>query len=194
VQGLGLELRGKTLGIVGPGRIGAAVARIGAGGFGMRVAYTGTRRCPELESALGALALDLDMLLAEADVVSLHAPLAAATRGLIGRERLARMKPGAILVNTARGPLVDEAALVEGLRSGRPAAAGLDVYAEEPAVPAALRELPNVVLLPHLGSATRETRGRMIATAADNVVAVLHGEAPPNAVNRPGLRSGGGRE
>jgi len=178
----GFELRGKTLGVVGAGRIGAAVARIGALGFGMRVVYAATRAHPELDAALGAVRRELDDLLEESDVITLHLPLTADTRGILGRERLARMKPGSVLVNTARGALVDEAALAESLRAGRPAAAGLDVYSREPEVPAALLPLENVVLLPHLGSATAETRERMMATAARNALAVLRGEVAPNVV------------
>ncbi len=189
VQGLGLELRGRTLGIVGPGRIGSAVARIGARGFGMPVLYAGTRAHPELEAELGARRADLDSLLSESDVVSLHAPLTPATRGLIGRDRLARMRPGSVLVNTARGPLIDEEALAEALRTGRPGAAGLDVYTHEPRIPESLRAAPQVVLLPHFGSATRETRGRMMETAARNALAVLRGERPPNPVNSPPPRA-----
>jgi len=120
----GFELRGKTLGVVGAGRVGSSVVRIGARGFGMRVVFTALRERPSLE-ALGAVRKELDDLLAESDVVTLHLPLNAETRGILGRERLARMKPGSVLVNTARGALVDEAALAEALRAGRPAAAGL---------------------------------------------------------------------
>ncbi|MCF6191672.1 MAG: D-glycerate dehydrogenase [Candidatus Hydrothermae bacterium] len=175
---LGMELKGKTLGIVGAGRIGQAVARR-APGFGMQVVYTSRRRKPELEERLGARFLDLDALLREADVVSLHVPLTPETHHLLNRSRLMKMKAGAILINTARGPVVDERALVEVLRSGHLFAAGLDVYEREPEVEAALMQMENVVLLPHLGSATRDTRGRMTAAVVESVRSFLEGERPP---------------
>ncbi len=175
---LGMELKGKTLGIVGAGRIGQAVARR-APGFGMQVVYTSRRRKPELEEQLGARFLDLEALLQEADVVSLHVPLTPETHHLLDRSRLLKMKPGSILINTARGPVVDERALVEVLRSGHLFAAGLDVYEREPEVEAALMQMENVVLLPHLGSATRDTRGRMTAAVVESVRSFLEGERPP---------------
>ncbi|HEX5726020.1 MAG TPA: D-glycerate dehydrogenase [Longimicrobiaceae bacterium] len=175
---LGGDLAGATLGVFGMGRIGRAVARR-AGAFGMRVAYhSRTRLPPEEERALGAEWMELDALLAASDVLTLHAPLTPATRHAIGRAALGRMKPGSYLVNTARGPLVDEAALAEALRAGRLAGAGLDVYEHEPRVEPALLDLPNVVLLPHVGSATRETRTRMAVLAARNAHAVLTGRPP----------------
>jgi len=175
---LGGDLAGGTLGIYGMGRIGQAVARR-AGGFGMRVVYhSRTRLSAEEEARLGAEPVSFDDLLARSDVLTLHAPLAPDTRHAIGREALGRMKPGAFLVNTARGALVDEAALVEALRDGRLAGAGLDVYEREPELAPGLLELPNVVLLPHVGSATRETRTRMAMVAARNVHAVLGGHPP----------------
>jgi len=175
---LGMELKGKTLGIVGAGRIGQAVARR-APGFGMQVVYTSRRRKPELEEQLRARFLDLEALLQEADVVSLHVPLTPETHHLLDRSRLLKMKPGSILINTARGPVVDERALVEVLRSGHLFAAGLDVYEREPEVEAALMQMENVVLLPHLGSATRDTRGRMTAAVVESVRSFLEGERPP---------------
>lgn len=180
-QLLGLELCGSTLGILGAGRIGAAVARR-AVGFEMRVLYTDQRVNPELEQRTGAVRVELPRLLREADVLSLHIPMAPEYRHLIGARELELMKPTAILINTARGPIVDEAALVAALRSGRLAAAGCDVYEHEPRLTPGLAELSNVVLLPHLGSATTATRARMSRMAAENVLAVLAGREPPNPV------------
>jgi glyoxylate reductase len=170
---LGSGIQGKTLGIVGLGKIGLATARR-ARAFGMEIAYAGRRRASaDVETELGARFLPLDELLAEADVVSLHCPLSPETRHLIGAEALGRMKPSAFLVNTTRGPVVDEAALAGALRSGTIAGAGLDVFEREPEVHEALLDLENVVLIPHLGSATVETRTAMGVLAARNVVAVL---------------------
>jgi len=175
---LGGDLAGGTLGIYGMGRIGRAVARR-AGGFGMRVVSHSRPRLPaEEEARLGAEPVSFGDLLARSDVLTLHAPLTPETRHAIGREALGRMKPGAFLVNTARGALVDEAALVEALRGGGLAGAGLDVYEREPELAPGLLELDNVVLLPHVGSATRETRTRMAMVAARNVHAVLGGHPP----------------
>jgi glyoxylate reductase len=176
---LGTDVHGATLGIVGLGRIGAAVARR-ARGFGMRVLYTQRHRLRRPPA--GARFTPLPRLLAQADFVSLHVPLTAATRHLIGARELTRMKRTAILVNTSRGPVVDERALVRALASGRIAAAGLDVYEREPETPAALRALPNVVLTPHIASATTETRRRMAILAAMNLAAALAGREPPNRV------------
>lgn len=174
---LGARVHGMNLGIVGMGRIGMAVARR-ARGFGMHVGYTQrTQLAPAFERALGAAYVaDLDQLLADSDAISIHCPLTAETRGLFDAARLAKMKRGAILVNTARGPIVDEAALAHALEHGPLAAAGLDVYADEPRVHPALLTRPNAVLAPHIGSAERETREKMAATAAANVVAVLQGK------------------
>ncbi len=175
---LGGDLAGRTLGIFGMGRIGWAVARR-ASAFGMRVRYASRRGLPpEEERALGAKRVSWEELLATSDVLSLHAPLTPETRHVVDAAALRRMRPGSWLLNTARGPLVDEAALAEALREGRLAGAGLDVYEREPEVHPGLLELPNVVLLPHVGSATRETRTRMAALAARNVAAVLAGDAP----------------
>jgi glyoxylate reductase len=175
---LGAGLQGKTLGIVGLGQIGAATARR-ARAFGMGIAYAGRRRADAaLESELGAAMLDLDELLATADVVSLHTPLSDVTRHLIDARRLALMKPTAHLVNTSRGPVVDEAALAAALRAGTIAGAGLDVFEREPEIHPGLRGLENVVLIPHLGSATIETRTAMGVLAAQNAVAVLAGKPP----------------
>ncbi len=180
-QLLGLELHGAVLGLLGAGRIGAAVARR-AVGFGMRIVYADPRPCAELDGPLGAQRVPLAELLPQVDVLSLHVPLTPETRHLLDARALAQLKPTAILVNTSRGPVVDERALVAALRAGRLAAAGLDVYEDEPRLAPGLAELPNVVLLPHLGSATVLTRQRMSAMVADNVLAVLAGREPPNAV------------
>jgi glyoxylate reductase len=179
---LGPDVWGKKLGIVGFGRIGQAVARR-AKGFGMEILYTGRSRKEEAEEELGARYLELDELLQESDFVSIHTPLTAETQHLIGAEELGKMKPEAVLVNTSRGPLVDEAALADALEGRRIFAAGLDVYEEEPKVHPKLLELENVVLAPHIGSASIETRDKMAALAAENLQAVLSGEEPPNPVN-----------
>lgn len=182
---LGGDLFGRTLGIFGMGRIGRAVARRAAG-FGMRVRYASRTRLPEDdERVLRAEWTPWDDLPAAVDVLTLHAPLTPETRHLVDAAALRRMRPGSYLVNTARGPLVDEGALAEALREGRLAGAGLDVYEREPAVHPALLELPNVVLLPHVGSATRGTRTRMAVLAARNVHAVLAGDAPLTPVPGP---------
>lgn len=182
LQLLGLQLSGATLGIVGAGRIGTAVA-LRSQGFDMRVLYCDSRANAEIEQQLGAQRVALDELLAAADVVSLHVPLTAESRHLIGPAQLQAMKTTAILVNTSRGPVVDEGALVTALRAGQIAAAGLDVYEYEPRVTPGLMELPNVVLLPHLGSATTATRQKMSQMVAENVLAVLQGREPPNPIN-----------
>lgn len=180
---VGHDLRGGRLGIVGLGGIGARVAARGRG-FGMEIAYFGRRESPHA-AELGATRLGLDDLLATCDVVSLHTPLTPETRHLIGARELGLMKPTATLVNTARGAVVDEAALVEALREGRIAGAGLDVYEDEPNVHPGLLELENAVLLPHIGSATVETRAAMAELAARNAVAIAGGEAPPAPVPLP---------
>jgi glyoxylate reductase len=177
---IGARVHGATLGIVGFGRIGQAMARR-ARGFGMRLLYAQPRPlAPELERALGATHVSVPALFAEADMVSLHCPLTGETRGLVDAGRLATMKPGSILVNTARGACVDEAALAHSLEHGPLAAAGLDVFEDEPRVNRALIRLPNVVLTPHIGSADRTTREAMAAMAVSNVIAVLDGREPPN--------------
>lgn len=176
---LGVGVHGATLGIVGFGRIGRAVARR-ARGFSMRVVYASPRRgAPEVEAALEAEHVPLDALLARADVVSLHAPLSSSTRGLLDRARLRSMRPGAVLVNTARGALVDEVALAELLVEGHLGGAGLDVYVGEPAIHPALLEAPRVVLAPHVGSADPRARRAMADLAADAVIAVLCGRPLP---------------
>ncbi len=180
---LGSEVSGKVLGIVGMGRIGQAVARR-ARGFDMPILYSGrTRLAPADEAALGASFRPFPDLLAEADIVSLHVPLTPETHHLIDREALGRMKPSAVLINTARGPVVDEKALVAAIRAGTIAGAGLDVYEDEPCLAPGLVELENVVLLPHVGSGTWETRTKMADMAVTNLLAGLRGERPPNLVN-----------
>lgn len=179
----GHDLRGGRLGIVGLGGIGARVGARGRG-FGMEIAYFGRRDSPHA-AELEATRLDLDELLVTSDVISLHTPLTAETRHLIGAREIALMKPTATLVNTARGAVVDEAALVEALREGRIAGAGLDVYEDEPNVHPGLLELENVVLLPHIGSATVETRATMAELAARNAIAIARGEAPETPVPLP---------
>jgi glyoxylate reductase len=174
---LGREVTGKTIGIVGFGRIGQAVARRAAG-FGMRILYASPREA----GFPGATRMDLDALLATSDFVSLHCPLTDATRDLISRERIARMKPGAILVNTSRGPVVDEEAVAEALEDGRLFAAGLDVFRNEPQVSERLRRAENAVLTPHLGSGTRETRNAMARMVWDEVLRRVTGRPPAHPV------------
>jgi glyoxylate reductase len=180
---LGTDVYGATLGIVGLGAIGAAVARR-ARGFGMRVLYVSREPRPALEAELGLRRVDKATLLAESDVVSLHVPLSPATRHWLGRAELAAMKPGALLVNTARGGVVDQEALIEALRAGRLGGAALDVMEPEP-LPAdsPLMTLPNVLLAPHIASASHATRGRMASMAVDNLLAALEGRRPPHCVN-----------
>ena len=180
---LGADVCGATLGVVGLGAIGRAVARRAAG-FGARVLYTGRARKPAAEAETGATFRSLDDLLAESDFVSINCALTPETRGLIGPRELARMKPTAILVNTARGAIVDQQALAAALKHGRLAAAGIDVYQTEPLPPDdPLLECENAVLVPHLGSATHATRARMSRVAAENIVAALQGRRPPHLVN-----------
>jgi glyoxylate reductase len=180
---LGYDVHGTTLGIIGFGKIGQAVARR-AGGFGMRVLFTPGAQRAVSQQVAGAQKADLGELLAVSDFVSLHVPLTAETRHLIGQQQLRLMKRTAILVNTSRGGVVDQRALVHALEEGWIAAAGLDVMEEEP-VPRddALLRAPNVVLLPHIGSASHATRARMAAMAVDNCIAGLQGERLPNCVN-----------
>ena len=177
---LGVDVWGQTLGIVGAGRIGTAVARRGTG-FGMRILYADSEPRSAIDS-LGAKRVPLTELLEASDFISLHTPLVPETRNLIDAKAIARMKRNAILVNPSRGAVVDQDALIEALRLGRIAGAGLDVYRDEPRIPRELLELPNVVLAPHIGSATIGTRARMSELAAENVIAVLRGERPPTAV------------
>ena len=188
---LGSSLAGKTLGVIGLGAIGRATAQR-ARTFGMEIIYAAPRRASEeTEAELGsARRVPLMQLLASADVVTLHTPLTPETRHLIDSAALRQMRSDAYLVNTSRGPIVDEAALVKALRSRKIAGAALDVFENEPDVHPELRELDNVVLIPHLGSATIETRTAMAVLAANNALAVLSGEKPPTAVNPEVLATG----
>ena len=180
---VGGEVHGKTLGVVGLGTIGAAVARR-ARGFGMRILYTKRQRLEaSREIELGVEYIALDDLLTESDFVSLHAALSPSTIHLIGQRELRLMRPSAYLVNTARGPIVDEKALVPALKEKRIAGAALDVYEQEPRVEPGLIDLPNVVLTPHLGSAALETCERIAAILVENVLAVIDGRRPPNLFN-----------
>jgi glyoxylate reductase len=181
-QLVGTDVWGKTLGIVGFGRIGRAMARR-ASGFQMKVIYTDAVRATEaVEKELKAEFRDMNALLAESDFVSVHVPLLPETRGLFDAPKFYRMKPTAFLINTSRGPVVDEAALVAALEAGKIAGAGLDVYENEPFIHPGLKRA-NVVLAPHLASASRETRTKMACMAAQNVVALFAGERPPNMLN-----------
>jgi len=180
---LGHEVSGKTLGIVGLGRIGKALARR-ARGFDMKVLYHNRRRLSEEEErSLGVSYGDFVTVLSRADFVSLHVPLTPDTHHLMGQKELAIMRPSAYLINTSRGPVVEEQALLEALKEGVIAGAGLDVYEKEPDLTPGLEELDNVVLLPHIGSATIETRTKMGLTAAKNLLAGLRGGKPPDCLN-----------
>ena len=187
-QLVGTDVWGKTLGLVGFGRIGRAVARR-ASGFQMRVIYTDAVRAQEeVEKELKAEFRDMNSLLAEADFVSLHVPLLPETRGLFDAAKFRRMKPTAFLINTARGPVVEEAALVAALEEGKIAGAALDVYEKEPLIHPGLKRA-NVVLAPHLASASLETRTKMACMAAENVVALFKGQRPPNLLNPEVLKA-----
>ncbi|MCK9222957.1 MAG: D-glycerate dehydrogenase [Limnochordia bacterium] len=181
---LGVDVYGRTLGLVGLGRIGQAVARR-AQGFDMQVLYYDlSRLTPEEEQALNVTYCSLPELLKKSDFVSLHVPLTADTKYLIGKDELTMMKDTAVLVNTARGPIVHEAALVEALKNKKIFAAGLDVYEDEPDLAAGLAQLDNVVVVPHIASASVQTRTKMATMAAENLLMMLAGKCPPNIVNR----------
>lgn len=187
-QLVGTDVWGKTLGIVGFGRIGRAMARR-ASGFQMKVIYTdAVRATPNVEKELGAEFREMDALLAEADFISLHTPLLPETRGLFNAEKFGRMKRTAFLVNTSRGPVVNEGDLVAALEDGEIAGAALDVFEKEPAIHPGLRR-PNVVLAPHIASASLETRTKMAVMAAENVVALLQGRRPANMLNPEVLKT-----
>jgi glyoxylate reductase len=187
-QLVGTDVWGKTLGIVGFGRIGRAVARR-ASGFQMKVIYTDAVRPAEaVEKELKAEFREMDALLGESDFISVHVPLLPETRGLFNAPTFQRMKPTAFLINTSRGPVVDEAALVAALESGKIAGAGLDVYENEPFIHPGLKR-PNVVLAPHIASASLETRTKMACIAAQNVVALFAGQRPPNILNPEVLKA-----
>jgi glyoxylate reductase len=180
---LGQDVNGRVLGIIGFGRIGQAMARR-ARGFGMKVIYYDAYRPPpEVERGFGVEFRELDDLLTEADLVTMHTNLSEETHHLINSERLARMKPTAVLVNTSRGPVIDEAALAKALKEGQIFAAGLDVFEKEPEVHPDLLDLENVVVIPHLGSATVDTRIAMGMLAAENLISALEGRRPPTLLN-----------
>jgi lactate dehydrogenase-like 2-hydroxyacid dehydrogenase len=181
---LGSDLKGKTLGIVGCGRIGTRVSEIMAHGAGMRVSYYDVAKNDLIEQAVGATYYDsVEKLLPECDVVSIHVPLLDSTRHLMNAERLRLMKKGSYLINTSRGAVIDEAALVDALKNGTIRAAALDVYEHEPALAEGLAALPNVIVTPHIASGSEETRSKMAEIAAQNVITCLSGEEPPNAVH-----------
>lgn len=180
---LGVDVHGKTLGVVGAGSIGSAVMRR-AKGFGMRILYHSRSRKPHLEDELGAQWVSLETLLKESDFISLHVPLTEETHHLIGRREFEMMKEGAVLVNAARGPVVDEEALVEALKEGKLFSAALDVYEREPEVHPELLKMENVVLAPHIGSASFATRARMASMVADVLEDFFSGRVPKNVVNR----------
>lgn len=185
----GHDVHHRTLGVLGMGRIGQAVARRGRG-FSMRVIYNDARRAPaDVEQELGLEFVSRERLLAESDFLSIHVPLVDSTRHTIGGAELQQMKRTAVLVNTSRGPVVDEAALAEALRERTIAAAGLDVFEREPEVNPLLLKLDNVVLAPHIGSASIDTRRKMSMMAAENALAALSGSRPPNLVNADAWRS-----
>jgi glyoxylate reductase len=183
---IGSDLSGKTLGIVGAGRIGASTARRGVNGFGMKLVYSDVQKNPEIEKELGAKRVTFEKLLQTADFVSLHVPLLPSTRHLISTKQFAMMKKTAFLINTARGPVVDEKALLRALKSKKIAGAGLDVFECEPAIDCdirdnmELRSFSNVILTPHIASATIEAREAMSMVAAKNIIAVLSGKKPLN--------------
>ena len=180
---LGTDVSRKTLGILGLGRIGSRVAEHAVKGFGMSVLYYDVKRNEDFEKEYGAVFKEHpEEVLREADFVSVHVPLLDSTRHLINKERLSLMKKGAILVNTSRGPVIDEAALVNALKNKTIRAAALDVFENEPVLAPGLAELSNVVLTPHLASATEETRGAMSRLAAENIIAALEGMAPQNVI------------
>ena len=181
---VGSDIHGATLGILGMGRIGQAIARRGALGFGMKVIYHNRSRLPQADEApLGARYVDKATLLRESDHLVLVLPYSAASHHAVGAAELALMKPTATLTNVARGGIVDDDALAQALRERRIAAAGLDVFEHEPEVHPALLDLPNVVLLPHIGSASEATRRAMVGRAADNLIAALTGGTPPTPIN-----------
>ncbi len=179
---LGREFLEKTLGIIGAGRIGTAFALKGIG-FGLKILYYDKHVNKVLEEKVGASRTDLNRLLKQSDFISIHVPLNKGTYHLIGERELSFLKPTAYLINTSRGPIIDEEALIRFLRERRIGGAGLDVYESEPKIPKELLDLNNVVVLPHIGSATREARDRMAEMAVENLVSGLEGKTPPNKVN-----------
>lgn len=178
---LGKDITGKTLGIIGAGRIGRAFAKKGKA-FNMKILYHNRSRKKEFEEETGAEFVALEEVLKKSDYISLHTPLTMETKHMIGDQEFDMMKRDAILINTSRGPVVDEKALVRALKGNKIWGAGLDVYENEPKVEEELKQLNNVVLCPHIGSSTDETRIKMSVMAADNIIAALNGEAPPNCI------------
>jgi glyoxylate reductase len=180
---LGTDVSGKTLGVLGAGRIGTRVSHHAAKGFDMRVIYYDIKQNEHIENEANAeFKATPDEVLKEADFVTVHVPLLDSTRHLINEERLSTMKPSAYLINTSRGPVIDEHALVDALKDGVIKGAALDVFEEEPVLAPGLVELPNVIVTPHIASGTEETRGKMSQMAADNIIAVLEGGEAPNKV------------
>jgi len=179
---LGQDITGKTLGIIGAGRIGTCFA-LKSKGFNMKILYVDSKTNEILENELGAKKVELNALLKRSDFISLHVPLLSSTHHLIGEQELRMMKKTAVLINTSRGPVIDEKALVKALKDGWIFGAGLDVYENEPHVEKELLKLSNVVLQPHSASATVESRTKMAIMAAENMLAGLKGEMPPNCVN-----------
>ena len=184
---LGSHVAGKILGIVGGGRIGLAVA-LRARGFKMNLIYTDVQSNPIFEAATGGTFVDKTTLVKNSDFISIHVPLLPSTRHLFSANDFKLMKKSAIIINTARGPIIDEKALVEALREGQIAGAGLDVFEQEPDLMSGLSEIPNVVLTPHVGTSTFDTRLEMAAVCAANIVAALNNQIPPNCLN-PQARS-----
>jgi glyoxylate reductase len=185
---LGTEIKGKTLGIIGAGRIGTEVG-LKSKGFDMQVVYTDISLNTVLEKQVGAKRVAFNELLKMSDFVTIHVPLTSETHHLIGKEEFKIMKNSAYLINTSRGSVVDESALIEAIENGEIKGAGLDVYEEEPRIPVRLRALTNVVLLPHIGSATVDSRNKMAILAAENLISALEGHIPSNIVNREVLNS-----
>ena len=179
---LGRDITGKTLGLVGAGRIGFNFAKK-AKAFDMKILYTGLRHNPKIEDELGAIFVDKETLLREADFVSLHVPLLPSTTHYISEKEFSMMKKTSVIVNTSRGPVIDEKALVKALKQGEIWGAGLDVYENEPAIEPELLDMYNVVIVPHIASATMETRRNMGLIAANNIIKVLNGEKPNTCVN-----------
>jgi gluconate 2-dehydrogenase len=184
----GGDVHGKTLGIIGLGKIGEAIARRGRFGFGMNILYSGKSRKPELEQPLGARFVPQETLLSESDFVCPVVPLTAETRNLIGHDELSLMGPDSILINVSRGPVVDQDALIQALENNVIRAAGLDVYVKEPLPDSRLFKLKNVVTVPHIGSATNDTRDAMAKRALDNLLMGLEGQWPHDLVNSQALR------
>jgi glyoxylate reductase len=184
---LGRDITGKTLGVVGAGRIGSNFAKK-AKAFDMKILYTSLRENPKLEEELGAIYVDKETLLRESDFVSLHVPLLPSTTHYIGEKEFSMMKKTAVIVNTSRGPVIDEKALIKALKQGKIWGAGLDVYEHEPDIEPELLDMYNVVLVPHIASATLETRTNMGLIAARNIIKVLNGEKPDTCVNEAVLK------